>query len=257
MINFFKKCRDIIYHEIPKLKLLSKIVRSANGRYCLICKSFLPQKFLHYNIPPVPPVELPPLDDWSCPVCGSHPRFRFMWLFLKSRYENKSELSVLHFAPEHCLKNLMAELFPVYYKTADIEAGNAMLQVDITNMDNIDNNSFDIVICSHVLEHVDDDLRALGEIYRVLKKDGTAIIVVPMKGETTIEDPDCNDPAERLRRFGQDDHYRLYGDDFYYRVEKAGFEVSLISSDGFIESPELRTLLGINNEKIFVGIKRK
>ena len=256
MINFLKKCKNRAIYEISKLKLLGKFVRSSGGRYCPICKTFLRENFLPYNIPPVPPVKLPPLDDWSCPVCDSHPRFRLMWLFLKSRYENKSELSVLHFAPEHCLKKLMVELFPVNYKTADIETGSAMLQVDIANMYSIDSNSFDIVICSHVLEHVKDDLRALSEIYRVLKKDATAIIVVPMKGEITTEDPYCNDPIERLKRFGQDDHFRLYGDDFYDRVKKVGFEVSLISSEDFIESPDLRTLLGINNEKIFVGIKR-
>ena len=266
MINFLKKRRNKIIYKFSKLKLkllkklvpsLGGIVHSSGGRYCPICKTFSLKKFLPYYIPPVPPVELPPLDDWSCPVCHSHPRFRFMWLFLKSQYVNKSELSVLHFAPEHCLKILMDELFPVNYKTADIGAGKAMLQVDITNMDSIDDNSFDVVICSHVLEHVIDDLRALREIYRVLKKGGTGILVVPIKkGEVTIEDPNCNDPAERLRRFRQDDHFRLYGDDFYYRVKKAGFEVSLITSEDFIVSLDLRTLLGINNETIFIGTKR-
>ena len=245
------------FRRLLVIKFKNGVVSSSGGRYCPICKTFLREKFLPYNIPPVPPVKLPPLDDWSCPVCASHPRFRFMWLFLKSRYESKSELSVLHFAPEDCLRNLMAELFPVNYKTADINGEGSMLQVDITNMDSINDNSFDVLICSHVLEHVIDDFRALSEIYRVLKKGGAAIIVVPMKGEVTIEDPDCNDPAERLRRFSQDDHFRLYGNDFHERIEKAGFEVSLVSSEDFIVSLDLRTLLGINNEKIFIGTKRR
>ena len=228
------------------------------SRYCPICGTFLLTKFRKYNIPPVPPIQLPPLEDWLCPYCGSHPRFRFMYIYLTSQYQENSNIAVLHFAPEECLIPLMKKLFGLGWKSADILPGRAMIQADITDI-KVADNEFDLVICSHVLEHVQDDYRALHELYRILKTGGQALLVVPMNGKiTTIEDPNCSDPIERLRRFGQDDHFRLYGYDFIDRVKSAGFDVTRIVSNEFIRSAQIhKLLLGDHMEYIYIATKKK
>jgi SAM-dependent methyltransferase len=104
----------------------------------------------------------------------------------------------------------------------------AMVRLDITEIDFPD-ESFDVVYCSHVLEHVPDDRKALAEIRRVLKPDGWAILLVPIDAAETIEDPSITDPGERLRLFGQGDHVRRYGPDYVERLHQAGFDVAVTS----------------------------
>jgi len=91
--------------------------------------------------------------------------------------------------------------------------------------------SFDWVYCSHVLEHVPEDRRALSELLRVLKPGGQAVILVPLKGESTDEDPTVTDPMRREERFGQFDHVRQYGLDFVDRLQEAGFEVRVLRQE--------------------------
>lgn len=113
--------------------------------------------------------------------------------------------------------------------------------------------TFDVVICNHVLEHVPDDRKALSELYRVLKKGGWGSIQVPMKDEITFEDLAITDPRERDRLFGQDDHVRQYGLDYLDRLREAGFEV-LVFKKSEIESPEEleRLSVSIENEVVLV-----
>jgi SAM-dependent methyltransferase len=96
--------------------------------------------------------------------------------------------------------------------------------MDITRMP-LPDSSFDIILCSHVLEHVEDDRRAMAEMYRVLRPGGSAIIQVPLQGDTTLEDPSATTADERKRLFGQHDHVRIYGLDITKRLEDAGFGV--------------------------------
>jgi SAM-dependent methyltransferase len=131
---------------------------------------------------------------------------------------------VIHFAPEAPIeRRLRAELDD--YVTADLEPG-ADLQLDLQALD-LPGASFDVVLCVHVLEHVPDDAAALRELHRILKPGGWGVIQVPILRETTDEDPSLTDPAERLRRFGQEDHVRIYGRDFAGRLEAAGFELDV------------------------------
>ena len=101
-----------------------------------------------------------------------------------------------------------------------------MVEMDITDIQYPD-DSFDAIYCSHVLEHVPDDAKAMSELYRVLKPGGWAILAVPIRGDTTFEDPTTTEPEERERLFGQSDHVRYYGKDFKDRLEAAGFEVKV------------------------------
>ena len=112
------------------------------------------------------------------------------------------------------------------YLTADLYDSNAMVKMDITDIHYSD-ESFDIIICSHVLEHVEDDKKALKELFRVLKKNGWAIILVPITSDKTFEDLTIKTEEDRLKVFGQKDHVRRYGPDYIERLYEAGFFVKI------------------------------
>lgn len=114
----------------------------------------------------------------------------------------------------------------VEYLSGDLEPGAGERVLDLRDLD-LPDASFDLVLCLHVLEHVDDDARALRELRRVLRPGGTAILQVPRRPGPTLEDPAATSPAERLARFGQEDHVRIYGDDYPQRLEAAGFAVRI------------------------------
>ncbi len=117
----------------------------------------------------------------------------------------------------------------------------AMIAMDITAL-NFADESFDVVICNHVLEHVPDDARAMSELFRVLKSGGWGSIQVPMAGDVTQEDLSITNPEERRRRYGQDDHVRQYGRDFLDRMKHAGFEVTEYRKEEWFGQDELARL---------------
>lgn len=152
-----------------------------------------------------------------------------LWLYLekKTNLFESQKGTLLHIAPETCLMEKFTDRFGEGgdYLTADISSGDAMIKMDITRIQ-YPHESFDYILCSHVLEHVLDDRKAMRELYRVLKHDGWAILMVPIADSlTTYEDPSIVDPAERELAFGQYDHVRLYGHDFIDRIAEAGFKV--------------------------------
>jgi SAM-dependent methyltransferase len=106
----------------------------------------------------------------------------------------------------------------------------------------LDDNRFDLVFCNHVLEHIPDDRKAMIEIYRVLKPGGTAILQIPLDAsrQTTFEDPSVTDPAERARLFGQYDHVRVYGMDFFDRLRETGFRVQAIPVSKLFSPDEIK-----------------
>jgi len=130
---------------------------------------------------------------------------------------------VLHIAPENSLAALFQSTDSIGYLSADLTS-TAMVQMDITDIHYPD-NSFDVIYCSHVLEHVPEDRKAMAEFCRVLKPDGWAILQVPITVVRTIEDPTVTSPVERERLYGQDDHVRRYGLDYRDRLVGAGFKV--------------------------------
>jgi ubiquinone/menaquinone biosynthesis C-methylase UbiE len=146
-----------------------------------------------------------------------------MWLFLQEKTDFfTSKLKVLHIAPEHCFIDRFESLLNLEYITADLESPLAKVKMDVHKIP-FEDNSFDVVFCNHVMEHVEDDLLACSEINRVLKKDGWGIIQSPVYNlEETIEDKSITDPAERESVFGQRDHVRKYGNDYADRLRRSG-----------------------------------
>ena len=150
-----------------------------------------------------------------------------MWLYLKNETDffNK-DLKVLHFAPETAFLEKFKKLKNISYETIDLNSPLANIKADICDLP-LDDESYDFILCNHVLEHVIDDKKAMQELYRVLKKDGIGIFQVPMNisNKKTYEDFTITDPKERNKAFGQYDHVRTYGMDFFDRLEEAGFMV--------------------------------
>lgn len=163
------------------------------------------------------------LAPWSL----SLERHRLIWLYLKNETEIfQNHCKFLHIAPEYCFIKAFRKFTNIEYITADLNSPWADIQFDVQKIP-FDDNVFDIVMCNHVLEHVDDDYIAMKEIYRILKPGGWAILQVPIdnKLETTYEDRNITRPAEREKHFGQSDHLRMYGRDYGKRLSNAGFNV--------------------------------
>lgn len=192
-----------------------------------------------------------------CPRCGSLERHRLLWLFLREKTNFFSaNLKVLHVAPEKIFQEAFKMLPNLDYVSADLASPLAMIKMDVTDIQFAD-NTFDVIICSHVLEHVPDDRKAMRELLRVLKPGGWAILQVPidMNRSETFEDPGITDPAERQRLFGQDDHVRWYGRDYPERLRESGFEVN-VQSFAREMSPESVQRAGIVlDEDIFFCLK--
>jgi SAM-dependent methyltransferase len=164
------------------------------------------------------------ISGWGgiCPRCRSHPRHRAIALLLA-----RGELPgrrLLHFAPEQLFDPVFARLPDVERVTADLHAP-ADLRLDISDMD-LPDSSFDLILCSHVLEHVPNDRAAIRELHRVLTDGGLALVLVPYRpAVTTHEDRSITSPLGRMVAFGQQDHVRIYGNDLSGRLREAGFEV--------------------------------
>lgn len=162
--------------------------------------------------------------DSRCPECRSVERHRLAYMLMKDRINKKVRL--LHFAPEPSIKRWL-ETHVADYISADIDPKKAMEQVDITNI-RFEDNTFDVVWCSHVLEHV-DDTKALFEIKRILKPGGYAVLQVPIWGKQTKEDKTITDPSLRKELYFQFDHVRLYGIDIVDRFKYFGFDVEVLT----------------------------
>ncbi len=161
---------------------------------------------------------------WLCPRCGSLGRHRLLALYLDEHRELIRGKTVLHFAPEPSVRPHV-EPYAQRYISGDIHPGPCQIRIDIEQID-LPDGEVDLIICNHVLEHVDDK-RALCELRRVLKPQGVLLLMAPVvEGwDHTYEDPTIVAPEDRLRHFGQEDHVRYYGRDIRDRIAAAGFEV--------------------------------
>ena len=166
-----------------------------------------------------------------CPGTLSLERHRLLWLYLdrETNFLN-SNLKVLHVAPEQVFQKKFKKLKNWEYFTFDLNSPIADIKGDLIST-NFKDEYFDLIICNHVLEHIEDDKSALNEIYRILKYNGISILQVPMnvKRKNTFEDSSIKSKNQREKYFGQYDHVREYGLDFKDRVEQAGFEVEIIN----------------------------
>lgn len=167
-----------------------------------------------------------------CPNCNSDIRHRFIFTFLtNSTNLLKSKIKLLHFAPEERIFNFLNRQENVEYVTCDIDPSSypGAIKVDITDIQFAD-GSFDAIICSHVLEHIKNDIQAIKELYRILKPNGWALITIPIYGETTFEEPEL-DYKGRKKVYGIGDHMRMNGLDFGLKPSNAGFSVTIYSTD--------------------------
>jgi len=184
--------------------------------------------------------------DAQCAFCSALERHRLVWVFLQRKtdlFDGRDKV-VLHVAPERCLESRLRERLGKSYLTADLHSPHAMVKMDITDIRYPD-ESFDVIYCSHVLEHVQDDRRAMRELHRVLRRTGWAILLVPIKAEKTFEDPTITDPKERIAVFGQADHVRNYGPDYVDRLRDAGFAVSVTTAADLLDR-NTATLMGLS-----------
>lgn len=160
-------------------------------------------------------------------------RHRLLWLFLKEEtdfFTSKEKQKVLHMAPEQCFLKLFRKQKNLEYITADLYSPIADVKADICNLP-FEDNTFDVVFCNHVLEHIPDDTKAMQELYRVLKSNGMGIFQIPqdLKRQVTFEDDTITDPKERARIFGQYDHVRVYGRDYFDKLRTVGFKVDAVN----------------------------
>jgi len=154
-------------------------------------------------------------------------RHRLFWLYLKNKTDFFTKKSkVLHFAPEQAFYSRFRKMDNLDYITTDLNSPLADVKADICNLP-FQENEFDFIICNHVLEHISDDTKAMKEIYRILKPGGTAILQVPYRAdlEKTFSDDSITDPKERAKVFGQYDHVRIYGMDYFDKLRSIGFKV--------------------------------
>ena len=154
-------------------------------------------------------------------------RHRLLWLYLKNETEFFSKkLKVLHFAPEQAFYKRFRNLSNLDYTTTDLNSPLADVKADICDLP-FKNGSFDFILCNHVLEHIPDDEKAMQELYRILKPGGTAILQIPQELDRaeTFQDNSITDPKERAKIFGQYDHVRVYGRDYFDKLRAIGFKV--------------------------------
>ena len=183
---------------------------------------------------------LNPRENALAPDSMSLERHRLIWLYLKEKTNFfTDDIKFLHIAPEYCFISLFKKQKNLDYTTADLNSPWADVKMDVHAIP-FEENSFDVIMCNHVLEHVEDDRKVMSEFFRVMNKGGWGIFQVPIdtNNPNTEEDKSVTDPKERERLYWQDDHLRLFGLDYGKKLAAAGFKVT--ESDFINElSPEL------------------
>tara|TARA_R110002012_G_scaffold321969_1_gene552885 strand:- start:20828 stop:21523 length:696 start_codon:yes stop_codon:yes gene_type:complete len=157
-------------------------------------------------------------------------RHRLLWLFLQNETDFfTAKKRVLHFAPEQCFLKRFKNLKNIDYTTTDLESPIADVKADICNLP-FEDNSYDIILCNHVLEHIPEDTKAMQELYRVMKPGGYGVFQIPqdLTRDITFEDDSITDKKERAAIFGQYDHVRIYGRDYFNKLRSIGFKVEEI-----------------------------
>jgi hypothetical protein len=192
-----------------------------------------------------------------CPRCGAQERHRALWLYMRERTDlfARPQISILHWAPEYALQRSLSSLPNAAYVSADLSGDEAIQHMDMTDVPFKD-DAFDLIVCVHVLEHVEDDRRAMREMVRVLKPGGVALLLVPIVLEQpTREDPSVVTAEQRKEAYWQEDHVRLYGGDFPKRLEDEGFSVRVDGWRRPLDQPTLERYGLFPLEDVYVAAK--
>lgn len=270
MYNRFKKSTPYrfavkAYHYLLSIPHLAK---KGTGFYCPGCnnywKSFkpFPQQWiqaLHNSGWPYTLDEVETLNykNYSCHRCGITDRDRLYILFFKKMLKSHQQYHILEFAPRPALSGFLQSLPNVIHRTTDLFMKEVDDQLDIQHLHLYENNRFDVFICSHILEHVADDKKAMKELYRILSPGGFGIVMVPILQPVTetVEDPSIKDENLRIKYFGQADHVRLYAkQDFMERLKSVGFKVKLYDVDYFGEAVFKKS--GISKKSVLYVVEK-
>lgn len=240
-----KKLYKFLLNKLPRpllirlsypFKLVAPLLYKGNKVECPVCEKHF-SKFLSYGS------DVAHRENVLCPYDLTLERHRLMWLYLKneSSFFKENHLDVLHIAPEQCFHGLFKKQKNLSYLTGDLVSPIADMHFDLHHIP-LEDNRFDVVFCNHVLEHVDDAMQCMKELYRVMKPGGFGIMQVPqdITREETLEDPSITSPEDREKYYWQKDHVRLFGLDYPKWLEKSGFKVeeykiSDVLSDDLIE----------------------
>lgn len=236
MKNFVKRILSLspaLSWAVNTRSYIKQVVCDLKGVYPRICSCCNFEGFFHaYGSPP--------RYDAKCPKCGSLERHRWLLIAEKQQKFLDNIESVLHFAPEPVIAQFLRARVKTY-ASADIAMPGVDFKENIESL-SFNDGSYDAIVCSHILEHVDDK-KAIPELYRILKPNGLLIAIVPLCWPllNTYENPDIKDRESRQLYFGQDDHVRLYGRDFPKKLESAGFKVKELCA-----TPELVVKHGLS-----------
>ena len=228
-----KKIYKYLLNTIPRpwlirlsyvFRIFAPLVYKGNKVECPVCeKSF--RKFLSYGS------DVAHRENILCPYDLTLERHRVMWLYLKRHTDffTKPNLKVMHIAPEQCFHGRFKKQKNLDYTTGDLMSPIADLHFDLHHIP-LEDNTYEVIFCNHVMEHVKDDLQCMKELYRIMKPGGWGIMQVPIDASRTetYEDWSITDPKEREKHFWQYDHVRLYGLNYPKRLEEAGFKVDII-----------------------------
>jgi len=253
------------------LQSLRKRSRHAFGRFaCPVCQrrvaafDALPAYYsdqwkTHGYVPVAENDETCNAAEYSCPSCGASDRDRLYALWLKSKLPRRNpSFTLIDFAPAPALSAHIRRRFAIRYRTADLFMPGVDDRVDLRNMPLYPTASIDAFICSHVLEHIPEDTRAMAELFRILKPGGWGIVMVPIPigMEQMREDFTVTSEAERWRHFGQGDHVRIYSRAaFVSRLEAVGFAVTLVSPEEIGTPPIARYGLSATSV-LYIASKR-
>lgn len=232
-------------------KFFAPVLYRGNKVECPVCeKSF--SKFLSYGS------NVAHRENVLCPYDLTLERHRLMWLYLtrKTDFFSAESLKVLHIAPEQCFLPHFKKQNNLDYTTADLVSPIADIHFDLHDIP-LEDNQYDVVFCNHVMEHVDDPIRCMSELNRVMKPGGWAIMQVPqdMSRTETYEDKSITSPDEREKHFWQKDHVRLFGKDYPSYLEKAGFKVDEFDLNTEFDATEVVKFRLMQKEILYIARK--
>lgn len=256
-----KKLYKFLLNALPRpllirlsyvFRLFAPVLYRGNKVECPVCeRSF--SKFLSYGS------SVAHRENVLCPFDLTLERHRLMWLYLKgeSDFFTAPKLEVLHIAPEQCFYGRFKKQKNLNYLTGDLVSPLADMHFDLHHIP-LEDNRFDVVFCNHVLEHVDDALVCMKELYRVLKPGGWGIMQVPQDFDRaeTYEDKSITSPEEREKHFWQKDHVRLFGMDYPDWLRKAGFEVQEFNPVEKFDTAFIERIRILPQEKLYIARKK-
>lgn len=245
-------------------RIKNKLNRLGTNKTCYICRNnfsyFLPYRDGKRSSGFIRDLEIIGSDteNFSCPHCFSHDRERHLFMYMDAlSIWDSCKGHVLHFAPETHLSKKIESLQPEKYVKADLYSEDkAVEKIDITAIPYSD-DSFDLLICNHVLEHIDEIDMALSEIYRVLNKGGMAILQTPYSSilANSFQDKNINTDNLRQNFYGQEDHVRVFGHDLFNKLENIGFKLKIKKHEDVLHTLD-STKLGVNSSENLILVEK-